>query len=378
MVMHVGGSGHTAGTRRTVTSCAMSEALGAGRRDDDQLARDVSAWGAHHFSMPSWRVAHLARPSSGWANETVIITVSGVGDGGPEDDRLVVRMPPLTPVFPACDLGAQARVLEALATEPVLVPRVVAHEEEEHWIGAPFLVMSFEQGRAGPEAPAVDPWLLGAPVDRQVHLHRAFVEMLATLHRVDWRDHDLGEVLRGADASFASEVRWWVDYVSWATDGSPPPLLADVAAWCAETAPQADGPCLCWGDARIGNVLYSDDFGMQAVLDWELASIGPPEMDIGWYLVLEDVVESFTGRRVPGFMRRDDVIACYEQFSGRRLGDVEWHELFALTRSVAISERLSIVAALGGGRYPGGGGNDSPVLRDLVRRIDAYVGGSAH
>ena len=77
------------------------------------------------------------------------------------------------------------------------MPRVVAFEEGTDWLGTPFLVMSFEQGRAGPEAPTVDPWLLGAPVERQRHLHSAFVGMLATLHGVDWWSHDLGEVLRG-------------------------------------------------------------------------------------------------------------------------------------------------------------------------------------
>jgi aminoglycoside phosphotransferase (APT) family kinase protein len=73
-------------------------------------------------------------------------------------------------------------------------------------------------------------------------------------------------------------------------------------------------------------------------------------------------------------MRRDEVIACYERAAGRELHDLGWHELFALTRSVAVAERLSIVAALGGIEYPGGGGNDDPVLRELARRIDGYEG----
>ncbi len=361
-----------ASTRRTVTSTAVSETRPAGRRDDAQLVQDLSFWGVHHFSLPHWKVVELGRPSSGWANETLVVTISG-GPGGPGDERLVVRLPPMMPVFPVYDLGAQARVLDALASESVPVPRVVAFEEAEHWLGAPFLVMSYEEGRAGPEAPTVDPWLLGAPIERQRHLHGAFVEMLASVHRVDWLGNGLGGVLRGGDAPLAAEVGWWVDYVQWATNGSPPSRLAQAVAWCAETAPQTDqAPSLCWGDARIGNVLYSDDFEIRAVLDWELASVGPPEMDVGWYLALDGLVELFTGKSVPGFMRRDDVIAGYERVAGRVLEDIEWHELFALTRSVAVSERLSIVAALGGTKYLGGGGNESPVLQELARRIDAF------
>src|SRR2546430_12257364 len=45
-------------------------------------------------------------------------------------------------------------------------------------------------------------------------------------------------------------------------------------------------PVLCWGDVRIPNVVFGDDFRARAVLDWEMASIGPPELDIGWYLVI--------------------------------------------------------------------------------------------
>jgi aminoglycoside phosphotransferase (APT) family kinase protein len=121
-------------------------------------------------------------------------------------------------------------------------------------------------------------------------------------------------------------------------------------------------------------VLFGQDGEIRAVLDWELASIGPGEMDVAWLVALDGLVERFTGRTVPGFMGRDAVVACYERSAGRELRDLEWHELFALTRSVAVGERLSIVGTLGGMEYPGGGGNDNPVLRELCRRIDGFAG----
>ncbi len=356
----------------------MSQANKAGRRDDSLVAVGLTAWGVRHFSNPQWRVVDLVRPSSGWANETVVITVEDHLHGG-APERFVVRMPAVIPVFPSYDLEAQAMVLERVKGEGIPAPSPVAVEEDEDWVGAPFLVMSYEEGRPGPEVPPLDRWLLDAPLERQRRLHESFVQTIARVHCVDWRDADLGSALHGGrEGTLLDEVRWWASYVEWATDASPPSLLAEAVDWCTATAPSAPSTAsLCWGDARIGNVLFGEAGEIRAVLDWELASIGAGEMDVGWAVALDGLIERFTDRRVPGFMRRDELVACYELAAGRQVRDLEWHELFALTRSVAVAERLSIVAALGGIEYPGGGGNQHPVLRELARRIDGYAGEAA-
>jgi aminoglycoside phosphotransferase (APT) family kinase protein len=337
------------------------------------MARGLTAWGAAHFSRPSWEVVELSRPASGWSNETIVVTAR-LDIDTVADERLVVRMPPILPVFPSHDVLIQAGVLEALASEAVPVPRVVAVETDEQWIGSPFLVMSFEPGHPGPEVATLDPWLADAPADRQRHLHEAFVETMAAVHRVDWRRHGLGGILRGTDGhdSLAAEVEWWVGYLQWATDGAPPSLLADAMEWCQATRPAAGEASLCWGDARIGNVMISDGYEILSVLDWEGASIGPREMDLGWYLALEGLVEKFTGRTVPGFLPHREVIARYEEQAGRAVAHIGWHEIFALSRSAAISERLARLSALGAMDYPADGGDESPVLLELARRIDTF------
>jgi len=353
----------------------VSQASGAGRRSDTSLASGLRAWGRAHFSDPEWEVVELVRPSTGWANETVIVTVrSSSSSRAPH--RLVVRIPSLVPVFPDANLVSQARVLEAVGGA-VPVPQVLVVEADEQWIGAPFAVMSHVAGRPGPEVPALDPWLLEASAPRQQDLHQAFVETLADVHAVDWRGGGLAGVLRGADGSLADEVAWWAEYTGWATDGSPPSGLARAMDWCATTVPGTEPQrALCWGDVRLGNLLLDDHLEIRAVLDWELASIGPAEMDLGWYLALEAVVELLTGRRVPGFLERSGVVAAYEEAAGRALVDLEWHELFALTRSVAISERLSVVAAQSGGEHPTPGGEANPVLRELLRRVELFPSGA--
>jgi aminoglycoside phosphotransferase (APT) family kinase protein len=348
-------------------------------RDDAQIAGRFVAWARDAF--PSW--PHLAldaldRPAAGWSNETLLLTLSFDGEQGRRRERLVVRMPTLVPSFPVYDLAAQARVLDALADAGVPTATTVAVEPDARVLGAPFLVMSFVEGRPGPEAPGADPWLVDAPLPVQRAVHERFLAALAAVHRVDWAADDLPRALRGGGpGTLEREVQWWVDYVDWASDGAPPSRLAAAATWCRDhvpstpIAPVAPSLSLCWGDARLGNVMFDDDRNVVALLDWELASIAPAECDLAWYLVLDRLTSKFTGA-VPGFLPRDDAIAYYEQRLGRGVVDLDWHEIFALVRSSAINDRQARMAAAAGVEYPGVAGDDNPVLRYVEHRIERY------
>jgi aminoglycoside phosphotransferase (APT) family kinase protein len=348
------------------------------RRNDDELTRGFTAWCAHQWPDAGYEIAQLDRPRAGWTNETLLVTTRGRATGGERGERrFVVRLPPAVPTWPVYDLAAQARVLEALAPGAVPVPGVVAYEADAQWLGTPFLVMSHEPGRPGPEAPALDPWVIESDPDTQRRMHNAFVDVLAAIHRVNWRDAALDRVLRGGERSLVKEVAWWTDYVDWASDGTPTAALAGAIEWCAATMPGTEPPAsLCWGDARIGNVLYADDRTVASVLDWEMATIGPAEMDLAWFLSLDDLTTHFVKRTVPGFLARADVLSRYEAALGRRVVDLEWHEIFALVRSTAINDRQARLAAERGLAYPGVAGDDNPVLRVITRRIETFAADS--
>jgi aminoglycoside phosphotransferase (APT) family kinase protein len=129
---------------------------------------------------------------------------------------------------------------------------------------------------------------------------------------------------------------------------------------------------LLWGDVRLGNVVFDPDgLAPKALLDWDMTSVGPAEMDVAWFLALEAVQADLTGMSVPGFGRRDEGVAVVERLVGRELVDLEWYEIFALVRASAVSTRIAVLFARDGQRSMFKAGED-PTLAAALARIAAH------
>jgi aminoglycoside phosphotransferase (APT) family kinase protein len=292
------------------------------QRDEAALRAGLERW----LGRP---VRRLARPAPGLSCETVVV-----------DRELVVRLPPLGEgIFPTWDLGQQAAVQEAAGAAGVPVARPAVLEEDEGFLGAPFVAMPFVDGPIPADFTPADPWLAGLPGDearRQVW--ESYVDAIVAVHRTP-----TGGL--GLRTGLEAELDAWDGYVRWATDGDPPAALVEVLAWCRDHRPAGELPAgLLWGDVRLGNVVFDPDgLRPRAVLDWDLAAVGPIEMDLAWHLALEGVQAELTGMSVPGFGTREDAIARVEAAVGRELRDLGWHEVFALARAGAISTRIAVL-----------------------------------
>lgn len=355
-------------------------------RDDEALVAGFERWLAQcdegaGGELRGARVEALRRPSSGWTNETVMVDLAAATSARSVARTVVVRMPPIVSSFPDQDVAFEASVLRALASTRVPVPSVFATELDAQWLGAPFAVMACIDGHVVGDVPAFDEWLDALDADGQRARHEEFVAMLATLHGCDISALELEAPLR---AGISDEVAYWERYLAWSSDGAPTRRLADALAWCRDTEPRHEhaNHSLLWGDARIGNVIWRDARVRElakpadtiaALIDWEGASVGPPEMDLGWYLALDALTTHFVGRTVPGFLDRTGVVDCYENALGRSVEHLEWHEVFALVRSTCINECQARLAARTGTRYPGVAGDDNPVLDYMWSRIDAMA-----
>jgi aminoglycoside phosphotransferase (APT) family kinase protein len=336
-----------------------------GRRDDAALHEGLAGWVAAHPDQvpgeaqpgaPAPSVVSLAHADGGQANETVLV------DLGPTRPGMVVRLPPLVPTFPDYELAPQAAVQNAVAAAGVAAPAPAVAVADRSWIGSPFLVMPLVPGDIAGPAPVFDPYVSEAGPAGQRVMHDGLIDTVAAVHDVAWEALGLGAILPGT--SLLDALARWTDYVEWSSDGDPLPALGEALDWCARHTPAERDPVLLWGDVRLGNLVFDEQRRVAGVLDWDLASVGPREMDLGWHLGLEFMMDALFGRRVPGFPGPAETVARYEDRTGYEVRALSWHEVFALARALAINDRHQRIT--GDPRR-----RDNPMSGILMARLEA-------
>jgi aminoglycoside phosphotransferase (APT) family kinase protein len=294
-------------------------------------------------------VSGVTSPDNGLSSTSVLFEASWKGGRG----AYVARLAPeasAVPVFPSYDLTAQFEVITQVAARcDVPLPALRWNEPDEGPLGTPFFVMDQVAGRVPPDNPpyVFSGWLLEAAPAERAHLQRASVVILTRLHAISDPETAFPPLRPpgGQDA-----LRWHVSqqraYYRWAlaADGIRVPIIERSFDWLAGHWPAGRGPdVLCWGDARIGNIIYSG-FEPAAVLDWEMAALGPRELDVGWFIFLhrffQDIAEVFGVPGLPDFLRRSDVERCYAELSGRALRDMDFYLTYAALRHAIVMARI--------------------------------------
>ena len=164
------------------------------------------------------------------------------------------------------------------------------------------------------------------PLDRRVSLAHAFCDLLAEVHRVDWRAIGLDRVLSdpGPDASLVAVDLW--DDILHRHQLEAHPELGVVAAWLRANAPRSQATVLVHADWKPGNALLRDE-RIGVMLDWELAHLGDPMEDLGWLCV--KAWRFGVDKPVGGFGDYDELFAAYEGAAGRAVDPevVRWWEV---------------------------------------------------
>jgi len=317
-------------------------------RDPEALRRGFTRWlSAWRPDRPAPTLAPLAQPATGLSSETFLLDVDW-GDAATHDS-FVVRLPPEGDgLFPHYDLAAQGRVQQLLRAAGVPAVDPLAVELDPVWIGAPFLLMPRVAGRVvRADTPFLRTgWLAEAPPAGQARLHDGFLDLLAAIHGVDLStgayDFLPGGPQRRGGLTLAAETDRWGSYLAWAADGDVPEPFARGLAWCRSHRPDPEPPpSLLWGDVQLGNVLVAEDMTIAAVLDFEMASVGPAELDVAWFLVLHRMTVDRCGGDLAGFPDHADTVRAYERRLGRPLAGLRWFEVFAAVRSGAIMVRAA-------------------------------------
>ena len=287
----------------------------------------------------------LEAPTLGGLSNDTFLVEADWGDGA---RGLVLRLAPGgRPLFPDQDLTRQVAVMRALHDgSEVPVPEVLWEEPDAEVLGRPFYVMARVEGRIPPDNPGhhFEGWVKELKPQQQRGLYDKSIDMMALINRVDVERAGLGFLDRPehGDGPIAQEIGYWRRYLDWAADGEELPFVEGPFAWCVEHRPESNDRSLVWGDARLGNLVYDDDLAPVCVLDWEMAVLGPAELDLGWYLFLDRTALMFTDP-LPGFPEREGTIARYGSRLGRGVRDVDWYEAWGGVRAACIQVRLGLI-----------------------------------
>lgn len=321
------------------------------KRDHGELRRRLERWLTTQFPEGARpQLSELRIPEgTGMSSETLMFDARWREDGQKRSGSYVARTSPDMsdfPVFPQYDLELQCRCMRMVAAHSdVPVPETPWLELDPEPLGAPFLVMSRVEGIAPSDNPpyVFGGWITEATPEQRQRLQRAAVGVLVRLHAID---------LEAAGADFLDRPQYatgWLDqhlvyqrsYYEWAREDRHFDTLERGFDWLEVNRPDDPRPpVLNWGDSRIGNMMFRD-FEPVAVLDWEMAALGAPEVDLAWMTYMHEMFARMArGMGLPGvpdFMRRADLVAQYEEFAGRAMRDLEYWEVFAALRYGIIS-----------------------------------------
>ena len=301
--------------------------------------RDEDAF--HVAKVHSWLSSYINESSlpdvfqfrSGASNLTYLLKYP--------DRELVLRRPPVgTKAVSAHDMKREFLIQSRLKPVYDLVPTVIALCEDHSILGSDFYVMDRIQGeifrRDVPETLTKE--------DISVMAH-SLVSGLAQLHSVD--ASVLNELNKGPGYVTRQVEGWSKRYRNALTDDVPDG--EDVMRWLDANKPDDVGSCIIHGDWRIDNMVF--DLGQKklvGVLDWELATVGDPLMDLGSalaYWIDKDDEPMFASlRRQPshldGMPTRKEFIAKYLELSGRKCDDFTFYEVFGLFRLTVIIQQI--------------------------------------
>jgi aminoglycoside phosphotransferase (APT) family kinase protein len=318
---------------------------------DDFDTAALERWLGAALRAQRVEVGPVRRPQgSGFSAETLIFPASVTRDGVAEHEHLVLRLEtPDAAVYPQqagvdVEVEIQYRVMDALARcSRVPIAPLIAYEHGPSVLGAPFFVMRFVDGVVPIENPLYTRegfFVDAAPADRRRMVDNGLA-VLAAVHAVDWQAAGLQWLVPdGVTPGAAAQLDLWQRYAMRELDGRRHAPLAEALDWLWGHLPEDPELVLCWGDARPGNIIWRD-FEAVCATDFEAASIGPPALDLGWWLMFDRWVhETFGVERLPGEPDRDEQRRRYVELTGRDLPDTHWYEVFAAARYAAIVVRV--------------------------------------
>jgi aminoglycoside phosphotransferase (APT) family kinase protein len=262
------------------------------------------------------------------------------------DREYVLRRAPLGPVPPkAHDMAREYRILAAVGPCFSPAPRVYALCEDPKVIGATFFLMERRRGVILRET--VPPQFAAIP-DHPARLSQAYLDCLIAFHAVDARQEPIASL--GKPEGFVErQVRGWSERWKHARTADLPEMDR-VIQWLGSNIRQSGDTTLVHNDYKLDNLMFdsADPARIEALLDWEMTTIGDPLADFGLALTYWCHAEVPGMRRSgqgvlstqPGWMTRDELVRHYAQRTGRDLSALPYHEVLGVFKLAVILQQI--------------------------------------
>jgi aminoglycoside phosphotransferase (APT) family kinase protein len=341
-------------------------------RDLDATAAALAPWLADRLGARGVEIGGFAYPQgAGASNETILFEARWRD----RVEELVLRVSPSPDyqMFLEPEFRMQYDLLVALrSTGSVRVPEVLWFEDDATLLGQPFFVMRRMRGRVPVSMPVYNKigWLVDAtPAERWTAWESA-VRQLAAIHQVPVDAVGFVDRPERGATGCEQQLAYWTEFADWALGDAVPDVVAALLDWLVANVPAQPAPGLSWGDARIGNMMFGDDFEVVGVMDWEQASLAGPEADLGWWLFFDEIHSTEVGvPRLDGLGTRQETVDLWQDLTGERVGDLLWHEVFAGCKAGLLALRTRDLLTLGSTQAHG----PNPWITRACRLLDMPV-----
>ncbi|GAA1195256.1 phosphotransferase family protein [Mycolicibacterium alvei] len=300
----------------------------------------------------SMEISELSAPDAGYSGKTAFFTASWTDPQHQHHSKdLVLRLQAKDhQLFTTPDAPRQAEVMRRLGRHGIAVPQIVGVETDVSLLDAPFYVMRRVSGRTPSDVPSWHKrgWTAELSATERERLCDNGLRELVAVHQID-DPADLA-FLRADGPDGATALQRYLttlqNWYEWCRDdlkvGADP--LGRALQVILDQAPSTSAETVVWGDARVGNMSFADDLSVAALFDWETASTGPADIDLGWWLMFETFLcESLGFTRPPGVPTDDEFVCRYREFGGTLTGDIVYYQLVAAFVLSLINNRLALL-----------------------------------
>jgi aminoglycoside phosphotransferase (APT) family kinase protein len=280
---------------------------------------------------------------AGFSAEIFFVEVTYTDAGGPQKRTLVVRRQPQDhEVVFGSSLELQGQMIAALDTlGSVKVPDWIGMELDPSVLDMPFLIMGQVDGQAATQNPNYNSagWLAEMTPQQRGHAWENAIKAYAVMEKIDWQRDGFGFMARpdwgkpGLDQYLGYIEAWYAA----CRKGRDMPFVDAAIGYIRANQPENTEINVLWGDSTPSNVMFAGDGSVNALIDWELAALGPSELDLAWWLYFDDLFSRRFGvERLEGLPSRDKSIAIWEAATGRTAQHMDYYDVVVALRMALV------------------------------------------